>query len=104
MPNSHGNQGHGNQGHGNHGRGRAIGHGDGTIQEDQDGEIGQHRDTTPADNDMVRGRSASSPGHLKKAAGDRSARDYAPGRTATADREPGMSEVAPDEIGEDERD
>jgi hypothetical protein len=79
-----------------------MGHGGGTIREDQDGEIGQHRDTTPAAGDDVRGRRDQSPGHLKRAAGHTSARDYAPGRTATADREPGLAEVAPDELPEDE--
>jgi len=89
---------------GGRGHGGPFGHGGGTKHEDQGGEIGQHRDTTPAESDMVRGRSASAPGHLKRAGGDTSARDYAPGRTATADRKPGLPDLAPDEIGEAERD
>jgi hypothetical protein len=36
-----------------------------------------------------RGRSESSPGHLKKAAGAQSARDYAPGRVGRAGTEQG---------------
>lgn len=102
MPGNGGNKGA--RGHaGPKGHGGPFGHGGGTTREGQDGEIGQHRDTNPADNDMIRGRSESSPGHLKKVAGDQSARDYAPGRTATADRDPSVADVAPDEIGEDER-
>ena len=42
-----------------------------------------------------RGRSASSPGHLKKAAGAQSAREFAPGREARMDR----GEVEPDGAG-----
>ena len=60
-----------------------MGHGGGNKHEGQDGEIGQHVDATPDSTDTSerqRGRSESSPGHLKKAAGAQSARDYAPGR------------------------
>ena len=60
-----------------------MGHGGGNKREGQDGEIGQHVDTTPNGTDkseQQRGRSESSPGHLKKAAGAQSARDFAPGR------------------------
>ena len=96
-----------------------MGHGGGNKREGQDGEIGQHVDTTPDStdtSDRQRGRSASSPGHLKKAAGARSARDYAPGRapgsaeprgasaeegpTGRARRGTILAEVAPDERGE----
>lgn len=96
--------------------GRPMGHGGGNKHEGQDGEIGQHRDATPNSADQGggqggRGRSESSPGHLKKAAGAQSARDYAPGRIgpAGASGEEGggrsrrgtiLSEVAPDELGE----
>lgn len=79
-----------------------YGHGSGTKDEDQEGEIGQHRDTTPADGDMVRGRRDEAPGHLKRQSGDTSARDYAPGRTATMDRDADVADVAPDELGEDQ--
>jgi hypothetical protein len=97
--------------------GRQMGHGAGSKRERQDGELGQHRDATPDSTDqseLHRGRSESSPGHLKKAAGAQSARDYAPGRTGQAGafgEEGGvgrsrrgtiLSEVAPDELGEDE--
>ena len=44
-------------------------------------------DGTPdldTDGSDVHGRSASSPGHLKKAAGEQSARDFAPGRADRA--------------------
>jgi hypothetical protein len=41
---------------------------------------GQGKGGGPAKAGRTRGRSLSSPGHLKKAAGERSARDYAPGR------------------------
>lgn len=44
------------------------------------------------------GNSESSPGHLKKDAGDSSARDYAPGGHAKA--QPGIEDVAPDEVGD----
>ena len=64
--------------------GGPLGHGGGWKDERQDGEIGQHRDETPASTDPATrdnapGRSESSPGHMKKAAGERSARDFAPG-------------------------
>ena len=93
-----------------------MGHGGGSKREGQDGEIGQHRDATPDSTDrseQQRGRSESSPGHLKKAAGAQSARDYAPGRMGQAGASgeeggPGRSrsgtilaEVAPDEVGEE---
>jgi len=92
-----------------------MGHGAGNKREGQDGEIGQHQDATPDSTDQStggHGRSESSPGHLKKAAGAQSARDYAPGRTGQAGasgEEHGagrsrrgtiLSEVAPDELGE----
>jgi hypothetical protein len=38
----------------------------------------------PVADDGARGRSESSPGHLKKAAGAQSARDFAPGRSGSA--------------------
>jgi hypothetical protein len=44
------------------------------------------------------GRSQASPGHLKKAAGARSARDFAPGRTSNA----GMDETATDQTATDQ--
>lgn len=98
--------------------GRPMGHGAGNKREGQDGEIGQHRDATPNSTDQSQeqrshGRSESSPGHLKKAAGAQSARDYAPGRIgqAGASGEEGaagkarrgtiLAEVAPDELGEE---
>jgi hypothetical protein len=92
-----------------------MGHGAGNKREGQDGEIGQHTDATPDSTDpntRSRGRSESSPGHLKKAAGAQSARDYAPGRMGREDGASGeedagrsrrgtiLSEVAPDELGE----
>ena len=94
-----------------------MGHGGGNKHEGQDGEIGQHRDATPDSTDQRaaqggRGRSESSPGHLKQAAGAQSARDDAPGRIgqAGASGEEGaagrsrrgtiLAEVAPDELGE----
>lgn len=45
----------------------------------------------PVADDGARGRSESSPGHLKKAAGAQSARDFAPGR----------SDAAPGQVGRD---
>ena len=91
--------------HGSMGRGGSMGHGGGNKREGQGGAIGQHRDATPdsADDSVLqRGRSESSPGHMKRDAGAQSARDYAPGRR---DRAAGASavlpEVAPDEMAED---
>lgn len=96
-----------------------MGHGGGSKREGQDGEIGQHVDATPDSTDrsgQQPGRSATSPGHLKKAAGAQSARDYAPGRAPGSAAPQGasgeegtagrsrrgtiLSEVAPDELGE----
>lgn len=101
-----------------------MGHGGGNTREGQDGEIGQHVDATPDSTDTSerergrneRGRSESSPGHLKKADGARSARDYAPGRAPGSAEPRGafgeegsagssrrgtiLAEVAPDELGE----
>lgn len=94
-----------------------MGHGAGNKREGQDGEIGQHRDATPNSTDQSqeqrgRGRSESSPGHMKKAAGAQSARDFAPSRGGQAGasgeenaagrsrRGTILSEVAPDELGE----
>jgi hypothetical protein len=51
--------------------------------------------------DPGRGRSESSPGHLKKAAGAQSARDYAPGRIGRGGANAVLPEVAPDEMAED---
>lgn len=48
-----------------------------------------------------RGNSESSPGHLKKDAGARSARDYAPGRIGRGGANAVLPEVAPDEMAED---
>ena len=103
---------------GSTGLGRPMGHGGGSRHEGQDGEIGQHRDATPNSTDpgagqSGHGRSDSSPGHVKQAAGAQSARDYAPGRMgqAGASGEEGaagrsrrgtiLAEVAPDEVGQD---
>lgn len=47
------------------------------------------------------GRSDSSPGHLKREAGEQSARDFAPGRTGRSGRGPSLPEGAPEEMGED---
>jgi len=83
MPGKNGSKGRG-QGSTDHG---PMGHGGGNKHEGQDGEIGQHVDNTPNTTDQsekLRGRSESSPGHLKKAAGAQSARDYAPGRATKA--------------------
>jgi hypothetical protein len=94
--------------------GQGMGHGGGAKREGQDGEIGQHRDATPGSTDRSerqRGRSDSSPGHLKKEANAQNASDYAPGRGgqagASGEESPGRSrrgtilaEVAPDELGE----
>jgi hypothetical protein len=44
------------------------------------GDPGEHDDELIRHQDGGHGKSASSPGHLKKAAGAQSARDYAPGR------------------------
>ena len=88
-------------------RGGPMGHGGGNKREGQDGTIGQHTDTTPdsTDNGFGRGRSASSPGHLKKEAGAQSARDFAPGHLRRADR--GTATAMPeasDEMREDRED
>ena len=45
------------------------------------------------------GRSASSPGHLKRAAGAQSARDYAPGRTGRDAADAGTLGAAEDQGG-----
>ena len=115
MPGRNGSKG---RGRGSTDHGRPTGHGGGNKREGQDGEIGQHVDTTPNSTDrseQQRGRSESSPGHLKRVAGDRSARDYAPGRAPGSAEPQGASgeegagrarrgtiltEVAPDELGE----
>lgn len=79
------------------GKGNAMGHaghGGGNKHEGQDAAIGQHTDSD-------RGRSASSPGHLKKDAGARSARDFAPGNLRHADRATTLPEAAPDSMGKD---
>lgn len=81
-------------------KGQGMGHGRGAAREGQDGEIGQHQDAT---HDDSRGRSELSPGHLKKDAGERSARDFAPGRTGRTDklrRGSVLPEAAPAELGE----
>ena len=58
-----------------------------------------------AADDGARGRSESSPGHLKKAAGAQSARDFAPGRSGDAPGRsgdaPGRSGDAPGRVGRD---
>ena len=74
-----------------HDDGGPLGHGGGWKREDQEGEIGQHRDeppgsTDPATRDNAPGRSESSPGHLKKAAGAQIARDFAPGHAGGGKR------------------
>ena len=112
MPRKNGTKG---EGRGSTEHGRPMGHGAGNKREGQDGEIGQHTDATEDSTDrgeQNRGRSGSSPGHLKKAAGAQSARDYAPGRIGQAGasgeenaagrsrRGTILSEVAPDELGE----
>ena len=79
------------------GKGNAMGHagrGGGREREGQDGTIGQHEDA-------VHGRSEQSPGHLKRAAGAQSARDYAQGRTGKAGAGTMLPEAAPDEMAED---
>lgn len=84
MPNKHGSMGHGGP----------MGHGGGNRRD---------ADVTPGDAERGnpgRGRSESSPGRLKKDAGVRSARDYAPGRLNSGGSA-GLPETAPDEMGED---
>ncbi|MBI2780323.1 MAG: hypothetical protein HYX55_00825 [Chloroflexi bacterium] len=49
----------------------------------------------------VRGRSESSPGHLKREAGEQSARDFAPGRSGKPGRGTVLPEGAPEDMGED---
>jgi hypothetical protein len=81
-----------------------VGHGGGNKREGQDGAIGQHRDATPSSTDggaLGRGRSESSPGHLKRAAGAQSASEFAPGRTGKTGRGTALPEAAPDEMAED---
>lgn len=75
MPNKHGSMGHGGP----------TGHGGGGADQPDHVEPG-------------RGRSESSPGHLKKDAGARSARDFAPGNLRHADR----GTVLPDAVPDDE--
>jgi hypothetical protein len=84
------------------GHGGPMGHGGGNKREGQDGAIGQHTDVTPGSEDqseLHRGRSATSPGHLKKEAGAQSARDYAPGRTNRGTAV--LPDALPDETAED---
>ena len=72
----------GGAGHGKS-KGREWTGDDGPISEpppiDQGGPMGPGEDDGRPD---YRGRSESSPGHLKKTAGAQSARDFAPGHTA----------------------
>ena len=71
-----GNGGRGNGGRGNAGRGQAgQEHGRG-----REANTGDPRDERVDELGDSPGRSASSPGHRKKAAGAQSARDFAPGR------------------------
>ncbi|MEO5705354.1 MAG: hypothetical protein ABIR64_10255 [Candidatus Limnocylindrales bacterium] len=82
-------------------RGGPVGHDGGNKREGQD-EMGQHTDMTPNRTDggeTTHGRSESSPGHMKKAAGAQSARDFAPGNLRRADR----GTVEPDRPRDDER-
>ena len=58
----------------------------------------QHADATG------RGRSESSPGHLKKAAGAQSAHDFAPGNLRHADRVTVPPETTSDETRDDRED
>ena len=69
------------------GKGNSMGHG------------GQGRGDSTEGN--VRGRSESSPGHLKREAGEQSARDFAPGRCGKPGRGTVLPEGAPEDLGED---
>jgi hypothetical protein len=77
------------QGQGN-GRGQSRGHGPGDMQRPEPTDEARMRpedvldEAEPADVSLGRGRSADSPGHRKQAAGAKSARDFAPGRSRKA--------------------
>jgi hypothetical protein len=79
------------------GRGKAMGHIDRGPKRQGSDDSGP-----PMGRDEVGapGRSASSPGHLKRAAGEQSARDFAPGRSDRTGREV-LPETAPDEMAKD---
>ena len=84
------------KGNGN-GKGHGMGHTgnrDGEMRDDRGGPAGQL-------DDAVHGRSASSPGHLKRDAGAQSARDFAPGRAGKTGRGTVLPESAADEMAED---
>lgn len=64
--------------HGRHGRPDVPGQDRGDISPGR--ELDRPNDPRSPDEDMLRGRSDMSPGHLKKAQGARSAREFAPGQ------------------------
>jgi len=79
------------------------GHGRGRGRNDGGGVHGEAPDAAGPDHGMPeRGHSEESPGHLKRAAGAQSARDYAPGRIGRAGR-PGDPGSGDDGNGDEPR-